>query len=334
MIKSIREDFIKTSLARGYQEEYVNRIFDQIEKFAGYGFNKAHAYGYALIVYQMAYLKAHYPLIFYARLFYYTFKSNKRDEFLTDLAKNNITLFPPSILYSSLEVSIEPNALRMGLLTVKGIGIEQAKAIIQARQELGLEPSIEEVMMKIVAKVKLTKQQVINLVNASAFDFLKYNHQTLINNLTKFCEIDVVDLLEFGGEIAIDEVEEYSEEELSDKEFQALDINLQYDLFKKLLPEYQNKYKRKVVLLDDIINRKLSGKFLVLVHINMFKETLTKNNEPMCFLQVQSKEIYDLVVFPKVYDKYQGIIKSNIGKYVCCIINCYDDNKIVEGIYE
>lgn len=334
MIKSIREDFIKASLTRGYQEDYVNGIFDQIEKFAGYGFNKAHAYGYALIVYQMAYLKAHYPLIFYARLFYYTFKSNKRDEFLIELVKNNITLLPPSILYSSLEVSIEPNALRMGLLTVKGIGIEQAKAIIQARQELGLEPTIEEVMMKIVAKVKLTKQQVINLVNASAFDFLKYNHQTLINNLTKFCEIDVVDLLEFGGEIAIDELEEYSEEELSDREFQALDINLQYDLFKKLLPEYQNKYKRKVALLDDVINRKLSGKFLVLVHINMFKETLTKNNEPMCFLQVQSKGIYDLVVFPKVYDKYQGIIKSSIGKYVCCVINCYDDNKIVEGIYE
>lgn len=335
LILSMREDFIKSGVKRGYDQKYVEQIFDHIEKFANYGFNKAHAYGYGLIVYQMAFLKAHYPHIFYARLFYYTFKSEKRDEFLHELDIMKIQLLPPSILYSSLEVNVEPQGLRMGLLTVRGIGLEQARALIKARQELSLNPSLEELLIKVIGETKLSPAQVTSLVDAGAFDFLNFNHRTLNENFTKFCDLDVINVLNFGGELDLDEYEEYSIEELSSREHQALDINLTYDLYKPLLNQYQTKLKRKITLLDNIVNAQVTGRFLVLVHINMLKDTVTKHNEPMCFLQVSSKGIYDVVVFPKVYSKSRGIIHSHLKKYLVLQVNVDKDQSIiVENVYE
>lgn len=336
-IASIKEDFIKRGIENGYDKNVVENVFAHIEKFANYGFNKAHAYGYAMIVYQMAYLKAHYPLYFYSRLFYYTFKSDKREEFLVELSKVNINLLPPSILYSSLEVSIEENNLLMGLLMVRGIGIENARRIIESRQILE-NITFEEIVRHIIILAKLSKAQIKSLVHAGAFDFLGYNRHTLEYNLIKCADPSVLQVLDFGGSIAIEEKEEYSKEELSRLEYDALDINLKYDLFKAIAKDYLVNKNKRLTIIDQIIKLDVYGEFDCIIKINSIKETSTKNKETMAFMQTSSKLVHDVVVFPRIYETYKTLLNMNVEKYIVCRIerskNEKGDSLILKQVYE
>ena len=134
-----REIFAKGSVENGIDEELAMKIFDLIEKFAGYGFNKSHSMAYAHITYQTAYLKAHFPTEYMSALL--TDQSDNPDKLklsIIDCKKNGIEILPPDVNRSDTEFLPEGNSkIRYGLLAIKGVGEEKLKAILAEREANG-----------------------------------------------------------------------------------------------------------------------------------------------------------------------------------------------------
>jgi DNA polymerase III subunit alpha len=134
-----REAFMEGARSKGVNEKKAAKIFDLMEYFAGYGFNKSHSTAYAFLAYQTAYLKANYPWHFAAALL--TIEAQNTDKLAMYLAESRdrgIPVLPPDINESQLHFSVEPGTgVRFGLTAIKGLGETAINSIIQARQQLG-----------------------------------------------------------------------------------------------------------------------------------------------------------------------------------------------------
>ena len=133
-----REAFMAGASAKGLNEKKAAKVFDLMEYFAGYGFNKSHSTAYAFLAYQTAYLKANYPWHFAAALL--TIEAQNTDKLAMYLAESrdrSIPVLPPDINESQLHFSVEPGrGVRFGLTAIKGLGENAIKSIIEARTEL------------------------------------------------------------------------------------------------------------------------------------------------------------------------------------------------------
>jgi DNA polymerase III subunit alpha len=143
LIAKFREQFIDGSRERGLDKRKAEELFGQIEKFAGYGFNKSHSTAYALIAYQTAYLKAHYPVEFMAALLSgdipgRNFKSkDSLVEHLEDCQRMGVEVVPPDVNRSHMDFAVADGKILFGLSAIKGCGSGAADAIVAARSESG-----------------------------------------------------------------------------------------------------------------------------------------------------------------------------------------------------
>ena len=130
-----REAFLEGAKAKGVNEKKAVKLFELIEFFAGYGFNKSHSTAYALLAYQTAYLKANYPWHFAAALL--TIEAQNTDKlamYLAEARERGIPVLPPDINESQLNFSVEPGkGVRFGLTAIKGLGEGAVNAILDAR---------------------------------------------------------------------------------------------------------------------------------------------------------------------------------------------------------
>ena len=179
-----RENFVNGAVARGVEAERAGFIFDQVEKFAGYGFNKSHAAAYGWISWQTAYLKANYPHEFLAALMTLDIgNTDKLSQFKQDLERMAIALLPPDVNASSPEFHVEelPNgdlAVRYALAALKGVGEGSMQAAYDERLLNGpYKDFIDFVMRNIHAG--LSKKQLESLIAAGAFDSLHSNRGAL-----------------------------------------------------------------------------------------------------------------------------------------------------------
>ncbi len=325
-LDSLREDFIKSSVENDYDQKYAAATYDLIVKFCNYGFNKAHAYCYSMIAYQLSYLKYHYSDIFYEELFYYSYTtSNKRDEFLAELERQNVDLLPPSILKSDVEVSIENGNLRMGFLVIDGLGRDTAKQIIYNRQSLSEKPTLEQTVIQVFKDIAISDSQINKMVDAGCFDDFDYNHNTLKHSIINLVGSDAELIMTLMGDsynIVIKE--DSSFEELSTLEKKAIGINLKYKYFDKIKENYEHKINRPLYSVDKIISMQLPSSpyqtYYSLFKIKSFKEITTKTGKKMCFLTIESEQIYEMTVFNDVYETSREIIENKVGQFVVGLI--------------
>jgi len=164
-----RERFIKGAMENGVVPEKAASIFDLMEKFGGYGFNKSHSAAYALIAYQTAYLKAHFPVEFLAALL--TSEMGSIDnivKFVAECRSHDIAVLPPDINRSFKEFTVDGDRIRFGLVAVKNVGEGAIDAIIAARQERPFE-SLFDFCERVDLK-KVNKRVVESLIKCGAFD--------------------------------------------------------------------------------------------------------------------------------------------------------------------
>ncbi|NQT87081.1 DNA polymerase III subunit alpha, partial [bacterium] len=138
LIADRRETFIAGAVERGMDEASSIAVFELIEYFAGYGFNKAHSTAYAYLTYRMAYLRAHYPVSFLAASM--TCERGNRDQvsaFVKDAKLQGIGILPPHVNSSFAEFRAEADSIRFGLSAVKGVGDKAVEAIVAARAKEG-----------------------------------------------------------------------------------------------------------------------------------------------------------------------------------------------------
>lgn len=174
-----REKFITGAKSKGFDEKKVAKIFDLMEQFAGYGFNKSHSTAYALLAYQTAYLKAHYPVCFMAALLTSEISStDKIVKYINECRDMGIKILPPDVNISQLYFTPAGADIRFGLAAIKNVGESAIKSILDARQKNGNFKSIFEFCEQVDLRV-VNKRVIESLIKAGALDSLGHRRSQL-----------------------------------------------------------------------------------------------------------------------------------------------------------
>mgnify|MGYP001259636127 FL=1 len=179
-----KDIFIQGAIENSIPEASARRIFELIEKFAGYGFNKSHSVSYALIAYQTAYLKAHYPTEFFAASLTYDMENtDKLIRIKEDCESFEIEVKPPCINHSAYEFSVwKQDEIRYALGAIKGIGRSISEAIYKERKQNGEFKTIFDFCSRLSSE-KPSKRTLEALVKCGAMDAFGENRSTLLNSI-------------------------------------------------------------------------------------------------------------------------------------------------------
>jgi len=183
-----REKFMKGSLANNIPEERAKYVFDLMAKFAGYGFNKSHSAAYALIAYQTAYLKAHFPSQFLAALLSCDVdNTDKVVKYFNECKHMDIDVLPPDINESHYDFTVINNRIRFGLAAVKNVGGAALDSIIEERTANGLYTSLGDFCGRIDPS-RVNRKVIESLIKAGAFDSMKGSRAQLVAVLDEALE--------------------------------------------------------------------------------------------------------------------------------------------------
>ena len=172
VMAKFKDQFVAGAKERGYAEKFARELFETMEYFAGYGFNKSHSTAYALVTYQTAWLKAHHPIEFTAaNLTVESGNSDKIKEFVDEARRAGMQILLPNVNRSLRWFGVEDGAIRYGLGAIKGVGSRTADAIVDERRRGGDYTSLEDLCERIDGTL-LNKAALEALVQAGAFDGL------------------------------------------------------------------------------------------------------------------------------------------------------------------
>lgn len=205
IMEGYRTKFIEGAKAHNCPEKTSTKIFDQMAKFAEYGFNKSHSVAYALVAYQTAYLKANYPIEFMCAALTNeighnaigaTDKENKIATYLEEARKMGFEILPPDVQKSFSDFSVEtlPNgkeAIRYGLSAIKNVGTEATIAIVKAREEKGLFKDLFDFCSKVNSD-QVNKKTIESLVMSGAFDSVNPDVKPEINRPNLLANIESI----------------------------------------------------------------------------------------------------------------------------------------------
>ena len=189
LIKSQREKFVEGALKNEIPEKDAEEIYDLLEPFSGYAFNKSHSVAYAMLAYRMAYLKTHYPHEFMAAMMTgEAGDSSKITRYraecvkLADFLDVEINVLPPDVNSSDKDFAVDGNDICFGLVAVKNVGDNAIDAIVDARKEGGSFTSLQDFCERVDTKV-VNKRSVEGLILSGAFDNLEGHRAQLLVNL-------------------------------------------------------------------------------------------------------------------------------------------------------
>jgi len=179
-----REIFVSGAVARGVNEANATRIFDLMEKFAGYGFNKSHSAAYAVLSYQTAYLKAHYPAAFMAAVMSADLDHTDRLVTLKDDCRQlGLKLVPPDVNRSAYHFSVaDENTILYGLGAIKGVGRAAVEALIEEREHGGPYADLAEFCRRVDAD-KLNRRTLEAMIKSGAFDVFDNTRRGLMQQV-------------------------------------------------------------------------------------------------------------------------------------------------------
>ena len=167
-------------IANGIREEVAQSLYDEIVAFANYAFNKAHAVCYAVVSYQTAYLKCHYPRQYMAALMTSVLDSAaKISGYISECKELDIPVLPPDINHSEDHFSVEGNAIRFGLGAVKNVGHGLIRSVAAKREEGGPFKSLEDFLQR-MGEGELNKRAVENFIKCGAMDCFGYHRSELL----------------------------------------------------------------------------------------------------------------------------------------------------------
>ena len=321
-MKKQREKFIEGCVKNGMTQKKAEEIFDLIEPFAGYGFNKAHAACYAMIAYQTAYLKANYPVEYMTAVLTAESRANTgpaRDDKISSIVaeckRMGIALLPPDINASEVEFSIEHNAIRFGLSAVKNVGTAAIDSVIVTRKSDGPFTSLTNLISRVELS-KVNKKTLESLIRTGAFDaFGKRAAMLLIlpeisehmhqkkkavdkGQTGLFDESDTQDIHVHDDHLP--NVEEFSSRELLAYEKELLGLYLTAHPLSSYSKQLATMQSQKI---GEITDEQIGSKMTIIGIIVEVKKIITKaNNNEMAFVKIEDLTgSIEVVVFPKIY---------------------------------
>ncbi len=320
-----KEKFIKGCIEiGGFTKDNTIKLWDMIETFAAYGFNKAHAAAYGRVAYLTSYLKANYPVLYMASVL--TADSGEVEKIAVmvhECERMGITVLPPDINESFADFGVVPGErgkeiIRFGLTTIKNFGEGIAEVIIEERKKNGKFKDLEDFFTRVVDR-NLNKKSVEALIKTGAFDSLYPDRATLLHNLEN--------LLKFNKETAKADASQDSLFGFGDIQISHLHIEPGPKISKQEMLGWEKELLGLYVTgnpLDqfkDILNanghniakikeEKKEGDTTVIAGlVEEAKEILTKKGDPMAFLKIKDyTDSIECVFFPKTYTAYKELI--------------------------
>ncbi len=310
-----KEKFFKQIIERGMKKDVAQELWNQIETFAGYGFNKAHAASYGLVAYQTAYLKSHFPSEFMAA--WLTSEQHRDIEkvafALQEAERMKIKVLPPDINSSFVDFGVIPGTweISYALASIKNVGRGAAEEITEERKNNGRFKSLEDFIERLGPTV-INKKILENLAKAGALDSLA-ERNLIINNMEE--------ILKFSDSVAKSkqstQINLFGLQEQSTKHTLKLEGAKPADKKqclaweKELLGIYLSDHPLKTIqnILPKIstpiayLGAKVGTTQRIAGIVTQSKKILTKNNENMIFMRLEDLSgNLEVVVFPRAYD--------------------------------
>ncbi|MEG6584606.1 DNA polymerase III subunit alpha [Dendrosporobacter sp. 1207_IL3150] len=342
-----RDSFLQGASERGIDPKLAVEIFDLMAHFADYGFNKSHSAAYALVAYQTAYLKAHYPQEFMAALLSSVMGTNDKVGFYIEQCKRmGIPVLPPDINASMAAFSVDGNSIRFGLAAVKNVGENAINNLIAARNEGDKFKSLVDFCTRVDMRV-VNKRVIESLIKCGAFDSLGARRSQLLAVLERavetaasrqrdktngqiglFCE----ETISIADEVILPDIDEIPQEQILalEKEITGFYITGHpLDKYRDQISSY--------IQIDQLGSGEIAdGKALKIAGLIITsKRIVTKKGDTMCFLEVEDfTNKIEVVVFPRVFDRSNNILMPDMPVVVSGRLNASDDGiKIIaEGI--
>ncbi len=340
VMKKLKGDFIDGAIKTvGADRALMEKFWKQLEDFAAYCFNKSHAACYALIAYQTAYLKAHYPAAFMAALMTSDFDDTDRLSIeITECQHMGIEVLPPDVNESFVEFAVVPHKaqIRYGMSAIKNVGTGAVEEILRARGVKGFE-SIEDFFSK-VSPSSVNRKTVESLIKAGAFDRFE-NRSTLLSNVDvlmafanktqKQQNSGQIDLFgdsngaQVQSKLLLEKGEEAPLREQLQWERELLGLYLSQhplEAFKTLLEEKAVPLK---YVSAEYNNRTINTGGI----ITDVREITTKNGQKMAFVKITDEhDEREVVLFPSAYQQTIGIWERDRVILIKGKISCRDRN--------
>ncbi|MGM9902542.1 DNA polymerase III subunit alpha [Enterococcus sp. 10A9_DIV0425] len=311
VIDEEREHFVLGAAKQGYSKEKANEVYEYIERFANYGFNRSHAFAYSFVGFQMAYLKAHHPGAFFASLMNSVrHNTAKLKEYIAEARKYKLKLAPPSInqSYYGFEL-VDKETIRFGLTAIKGVRRDFIEEIIKERKENGAFQSIDQFLIRINKRwLKLDLLQ--SLVAAGAFDDLVSNQKQLMLDL----EGKIQNIVYSGGSLDLLDIMALKEEEVTDYSLEEK-LQLEEEYLGVYLSGHPTegyerlKLAKKIQLVTEIVPKQMT---YLLLMVKEVREIRTKKGALMAFVTgTDSSGEVPITVFPELYRQARALFKEN-----------------------
>ena len=292
------ENFIAKGIKNGYDKEFLNDLFNQIKRFAEYGFNKAHSVSYSLISYRLAYLKANYPVYFYISLLSETKDDLKRKYYLNELKKSGIKILKPNINKSHNDFQFKNNYLLLPFNMIKGLNENIINEIINNREEEYLD--IYDFLIKNKSIINDNIYEI--LVRSSVFFSFKITNKALIEKKYEIFNYASLEDLSFDKPI-IDVKDEYDDKTL-------LKDEIKY--YGTYLGNHPVSIYTKVVKAKDTIKYLFKNIKMALL-IEKITIITTKKGDNMAFVVASDETgIVELTLFPEVFETVSDLKENEI----------------------
>ncbi len=352
VMESHRARFVEGATRNGVQSALARRLFDLIEKFGGYGFNKSHSAAYALIAYQTAYLKAHYPVQFMTALL--TQDMGNQDKTIKNIAEcreMGIPILPPDLNESQTDFSMVGEGIRFGLGAIKNVGSKAMESVIESRNSGGPFKDLVDFCKRVDAS-KVNRRIVEGLIQAGAFDFTGTERSGLfasLDEVLRFCsatqdpnQLNMFSCLQGQDSSAFSFLENSAHEGWDEKErLKREKESLGFYITSHPLDHYKSEQKRFATSrIQDVVNA--ADKTLVKVAgvIENLRLKRTKRGEKMAIVTLEDQTgSVEVVVFPDAFERYSHLFKSedpllvtgtaeideNVGKIIAQEINTLEN---------
>lgn len=321
-----KADFLKGTKTNGISDELAGKIFDLLTHFADYGFNKSHSAAYALVAWQTAYLKAHYPVEFMAAMLTSVKDdSDKTSEYIELCRAMEIKVLPPDVNASSMTFTVDGDSIRFGLAAVKNVGEAAVSSIVSSRQENGEYKSLLDFCTRVDSKA-VNKRVIESLIRCGAFDSMGAKRAQLLKITEECMAVAAVkakeaasgqvglfdsDEVDSAAQITLPDIPEASENEIIAWEKELTGFYITGHPLEKYTQVLNN-----FPPFTEFTNGSIQDGRLVKIGglISDLRRISTKKGDTMCFMNIEDyyARKLDVTVFPRTFYENVNLLVADM----------------------
>jgi DNA polymerase-3 subunit alpha len=337
-----KEKFLEGTKKNRIASKKAEKIFEQMETFGRYGFNKSHSAAYALLAYQTAYLKTHYPIEFMAALL--TSEAQNADKivkYISECREMGIEILPPDINESFKHFAVMENQIRFGLTAVKNVGDAAIDIILAEREAHGKFQSLYGFCHRVDLR-KVNRRVIESLIKCGAFDFSKVHRSQMLTILGELLEQSqrtqkkkgepqLSMLLDHSTALEEDypDIDEFPENQLVAFEKETIG----FYITRHPLSRYEDEIKRHTELDTSALPKLKNGAEVKICGlVSGLKEIVTKKGDRMAFLTLEDlKGFVEVILFPEVFKAALPSLRGGDPLLVKGILDLAEDHVKIKG---